>query len=123
MSENKVLKQGTDKGYGQKVRRMKTRCYYTDFVNHCIRFFLSTPESLHMDGKRKADIDNWLAVQYVWNRLQDESKQVLAQVYSLNYRLQEGVRMYCEKTGADENQIWVLVTKTAAAVAKSRGLV
>ena len=114
-----VRKQGTDKG----VRKMKTRCYYTDFVNHCIRFFLSTPDRLQMDGKKKSDIDNWLAVQYVWNRLPDESKKVLTMVYSLNYRLQEGVRMYCEKEGADENETWVTVTKFAASVAKSRGLV
>ena len=107
----------------KQVRRMKTRCYYTDYVNHAIRFYLSTPEALQMEGKRKPDIDNWLAVQVVFRKLTDEQKQVLTEIYKLHYRLPEGVRMYCEKTGADENKIWVLVTKTSAMIAKSRGLV
>lgn len=107
----------------KQVRKLKTRCYYTDFVNHCIRFYLSTPKALQMDGKKKADIDNWLAVQYVWNKLPDNQKQVLSDVYATHHHLAKAVEMYCLKTGAEQNDIWTLVTKTAAAVAKSRGLV
>lgn len=106
-----------------QVRKLKTRCYYTDFVNHCIRFYLSTPKALQMEGKKKADIDNWLAVQYVWNKMPESQKQVLNEVYHTHHHLTEAVKMYCSKTGAEENEVWILVTKTAAAVAKSRGLV
>ena len=104
-------------------KKLKTRCYYTDYVNHIIRFYLSTPETLQMDGKRKADIDNWLAAQDVFRKIGTEEKQVLEEVFRGSHRLPEGVRMYCEKTGADEYKTWVLVTKTVAAVAKRRGLV
>ena len=104
-------------------RKLKTRCYYTDFVNHMIRFYLSTPETLKMDGKRKADIDNWLAVQDVWRKLGAEDKMVIETIFSLHYRVPEGVRMYCENTGADSYKIWVLVTKTCSAIAKRRGLI
>ena len=39
----------------KKVRKpLKTRCYYTDYVNHAIRFYLSTPNKLDMTNKRKA---------------------------------------------------------------------
>ncbi len=107
----------------KQVRRMKTRCYYTDYVNHAIRFYLSTPESLQMDGKRKADLENWMAVQAVFHFLSDEQRQVLTEVYRLNHRLPEGVRMYCDKTGADDKKIWLLITKVNAAIAKRRGLV
>ena len=107
----------------KEVRKLKTRCYYTDFVNHMIRFYLSTPNTLKMDGKRKADIDNWLAVQDVWRKLDPDNKLILEMVYSLHYRLPEGVRIYCEKTGTDPHDVWVLVTKTGANIAKRRGLV
>ena len=107
---------GTDK-------KLKTRCYYTDYVNHMVRFYLSTPDSLQMDGKRKADIENWLAVQYVWHRLSLDDKNILEQIYKAHFRLSEGVRMYCTNTAADEQKIWVLITKTSAAIAKRRGLV
>lgn len=107
----------------KQVRKMKTRCYYTDYVNHAIRFYLSTPDSLLMEGKRKADIENWLAVQAVFHCLSDEQKQVLTEVFKLHYRLPEGVRMYCEKTGTDENKLWIMITKVCSAIAKRRGLV
>ena len=103
-------------------RKIKTRCYYTDFVNHMIRFYLSTPETLKMDGKRKADIDNWLAVQEVWHKIGADDRTILEMIYSLHYRVPEGVRMYCDKTGTDPYKIWVLITKVSAAIAKRRGL-
>lgn len=103
--------------------KIKTRCYYTDYVNHMVRFFLSTPDTLQMEGKRKADIDNWIAVQDIWHRLGTDDKQVLQQIFKAHHRLQEGVRIYCEETGADNLKTWVLVTKTLAAIAKRRGLV
>jgi predicted RNA binding protein with dsRBD fold (UPF0201 family) len=76
-----------------------------------------------MEGKNKADIDNWLAVQYVFNKLHRDDKQTLAEVYAKHYRIADAVRIYCEETGTDEDKVWILITKTAAAVAKSRGLV
>ena len=106
-----------------QVRKLKTRCYYSDYVNHAIRFYLTTPHTLQMQGKRKADIENWLAVQDVFHKLPDEDKQVIADVYRSHFRLSEGVRMYCEKTGADPYKVWVLITKTSSLIAKRRGLV
>ena len=106
-----------------KVRKLKTRCYYTDYVNHAIRFYLSTPDSLDMTGKRKADMENWIAVQSVFHILKPEDRQVLTEVYKAHFRLPEGVRIYCEKTGEDEKRIWILVTKVVSAIAKRRGLV
>lgn len=104
-------------------KKMRTRCYYTDYVNHMIRFFLSTPEQVQVQGKRKADIDNWISVQNVWHRLPDSDKQVLTTIFGLDHKVAEGVRKYCEQTGADVRKTWVLVTKTCATIAKVRGLV
>lgn len=110
-------------GAENQVRKpLKTRCYYTDYVNHAIRFYLSTPERLDMTGKRKADMDNWIAVQSVLHFMKPEDKQVLTEVYKASHRVTEGVRMYCERTGTDEHKVWVLITKTSAAIAKRRGL-
>lgn len=107
----------------KQVRKLKTRCYYTDYVNHAIRFYLSTPDTLQVNGKRKADVSNWIAVQTVFHCLPDADKQVLTEVYQAHHRLPEGVRIYCEKTGADERKVWVLITKACSAIAKRRGLV
>ena len=106
----------------KNVRDLKTRCYYTDYVSHAIRFYLSTPETLKTEGKRKADIENWIAVQSVWHRLKPEEKEVLETIYK-THKIGEGVRTYCKETGANEYDIWVLITKTGSAIARRRGLV
>lgn len=112
-------KMGTEK----QVRKLKTRCYYTDYVNHAVRFYLTCPKTLLTEGKRKADIDNWMAVQAIFYRLSDTDKQVLTDVYKAHHRLSEGVRIYCEKTGTDERKLWILITKVSAAIARRRGLI
>ena len=121
MSEEQVRKTGTETK--KKVRKLKTRCYYTDYVNHAIRFYLTTPETLKLDGKRKADLDNWVAVQSVFHSLGDEKRAIVEEIYRSCYRVPDGVKMYCEKTGTDPLKVWVLITKTCAAIAKRRGLV
>ena len=103
-------------------KQLKTRCYYTDYVNHAIRFYLSTPERLDMTGKRKADMENWIAVQSVFHFMKPEDKQVLTEVYKAHHRITEGVRIYCEKTGVDTQKVWNLITKVSAMIAKRRGL-
>lgn len=107
----------------EQVQKLKTRCYYTDYVSHMVRFYLSTPETLQMEGKRKADIENWIAVQDIWRKLGADDKQVLIDVFKAHHRLSEGVRIYCDRTGADNLDTWKLVTKTLSAIAKRRGLV
>ena len=107
----------------QVQKSIKTRCYYSDYVNHMIRFYLSTPDTLQMEGKRKADIDNWIAVQYVWHKLSADEKGVLEDIYKAHFRLAEGVRIHCEKYKCDPLVTWKLITKVQAFVAKRRGLV
>ena len=111
MSENKVQKP------------MRTRCYYTDYVNHTVRFYLTTPDTLHMEGKRKADVMNWMAVQAVWHGLSEDNKKVLTDIYNRHHWITEAVKLYCKESGADMKKIWVLITKTSAAIAKKRGLI
>ena len=106
-----------------KVRKLKTRCYYTDYVNHMVRFYITCPDVITTAGKRKADIENWMAVQAVFHALKPEEKQVLTEIYNSHYRLTEGVRIYCKEHSANERKTWIFVTKVCAAIAKRRGLV
>ena len=121
MSEEQVRETGTESK--KKVRKLKTRCYYTDYVNHAIRFYLTTPETLKLEGKRKADLENWVAVQSVFHSLSPDKRAIVEDVYKSCYRVPEGVKKYCQKSGTEEQKVWILITKTCAAIAKRRGLV
>ena len=116
MGANEV-KKGTDK------ERVRTRCYYSDYVNHAIRFYLTTPDTLMMQGKRKADVENWMAVQAVFHFLKEDEKRVLTDVYRTHYRITEAVKMYCQKTGTNEGELWKMITRVSAAIARRRGLI
>lgn len=110
----------------KQVRKRNKRCYYSDYVNHAIRFYLSTPESLQTAGKKKADLLNWMAVQSVWYSLPDADKKVLTEVYKRHFRLSEAMRLYClenQLSDSEEEGLWTLIAKTGAAIAKRRGLI
>lgn len=106
-----------------KKKKLKTRCYYTDYVNHAIRFYLSTPETLKLDGKRRADVENWMSVQAVFHCLKDEDRQMIETIYKSNYRVANGVKEYCETNKVSERKAWILITKVGAAIARRRGLI
>ena len=121
MSEQKKVRKN-------KVRRFKTRCYYTDYVNHAIRFYISCPDTLQTAGKRKADLLNWMAVQSVFYRLKPEDKELLKEIYGSHYRFTEGFRKYyddhnIQRESPEETKVWIKITKISAAIAKQRGLV
>ena len=103
--------------------KLKTRCYYTEYVNHMIRFYLTCPETLNMDGKRAADISNWLAVQSVMHHLSDEDREKVIAVFKTDYRLPKAVETYCAENNADEYRVWKLLTKVLSRIAHERGLI
>jgi len=104
-------------------RKMKTRCYYTEYVNHMIRFYLTCPDMLTLDGKRRPDIDNWVSVQAVLHALPQADREKVLTIYKRHFNLPTAVGLYCAESGADERETWVLLTKTASMIAKQRGLV
>lgn len=103
--------------------RLKTRCYYTEYVNHMVRFYITCPDSLPTAGKRRVDVENWLAVQSVLHQMPDADRERLVEVYKTHYNLPKAVEMYCEKNNVKETQVWILLTKTSAQIARQRGLV
>ena len=110
----------------KQVRKRNKRCYYSDYVNHAIRFYLSTPEKLTTEGKRNADLLNWMAVQSVFHELSEKDKVLLTEVYNRHYRLSEAVRLYVlehQFTDKEEEGLWTLIAKTGTVIARRRGLI
>ena len=102
--------------------KLKTRCYYTEYVNHMIRFYMTCPDTLKTSGKRRADIENWCAVQAILHCMSDENKQKIFDIYKTHHNIQKAVPMYCGRTGTDESSTWMFLTKTISLIARRRGL-
>ena len=92
-------------------KKLRTRCYYTDYVNHAIRFYLTCPDSLTTTGKRKSDIDNWIAVQAVFHSLSDIDRNTVISIYSTHHRINEAVRQHSAISNTPERTLWILLTK------------
>lgn len=102
---------------------MKTRCFYSEYVNHMIRFFLTCPDGLITKGKRRADIENWIAVQGVLHGLPEDDRVRVVDVYRTHYNLPKAVDLYCQRTGAEQKDIWPLLVRVAGLIARHRGLI
>ena len=108
--------------------KIKTRCYYTDYVNHMIRFYLSTPGGLDLQKRdySASSIANWSAVQMVFNRMGADDKKLVIDVFGCGHYLPKAVDDYCKKHGIDTDEgkddVWKVLSRINAKIARVRGL-
>lgn len=96
---------------------MKT--YYSDFVNHCLRFYARHPEA-----KFKTDTEkkNWLSCDSVLNGLPETDRNTLVAIYSDGDTLADCVYKQAKKRGVKQDYIWKLIGDVERKIAKRRGL-
>jgi hypothetical protein len=99
------------------------RYFYSEYVNHMIRFFLSCPDSLTMDGHTKVDVLNWLSVQAVWAELSEEDRRMIRSLYETRQPYAEAVQRYSEQAGVKPNSVWQSVVRISNKIARQRGLI
>ena len=108
-----------------KDSKLKTKCYYTDYINHAIRFYLSTPDGLNLVGNKysPASIQNWNAVQLVFLHLDPMEKTWIKEIFGYGFHLPKSVEGYCKEKNLDTEEIWKLITRVSAKIARVRGLI
>lgn len=104
--------------------KMKTKCYYTDYVNHMIRFYLSTPEGIDLRKRQysSASIKNWSAVQMVFHRLDETDAKLVQDVFGYGHYLPKAVDDYCKERSVEQDEVWKILSKINAKIARVRGL-
>lgn len=105
---------------------IKTKTYYTDYVNHMIRFYLTTPEGLDLSVKSysSASIDNWLAVQLVFRKINEKDVKLVQDVFGYGHYLPKAVDRYARDKGIeDTGDVWKVLNGVNAKIARVRGLV
>lgn len=107
------------------MTKLKVKCYYTDYVCHMIRFYLSTPDGINLQKRRytNASIANWIAVQMVFHRMEQTEAEMVKAVFECDHYLPKAVDAYCKKTGADADEVWRVLTKVNARIARARELI
>lgn len=109
----------------KKTNALKTKCYYTDYINHAIRFYLSTPDGLDLRQRSytNASVQNWNAVQLVFIHLDPEDNAKLREIYGRASHLPRSVEAYSKEHGLDEEEVWKMITKVSSKIARVRGLI
>lgn len=95
------------------------RSYYSEFVNHCLRFY-----SRHRDPKFHNDAEkrNWYACDNALKSFTDSEREILIAIYAEGDTISDNVYQIAKKTDMKQDTIWKLINDLERKVAKRRGL-
>lgn len=95
------------------------RAFYSDYVNHCLRFYARhTKPQFHS----AADKNNWLACENALNGFTDSEREMLLTIYREGDTIPDNVYQMAKSKGIKQDSIWKLVNELERKVAKRRGL-
>ena len=94
--------------------------FYTDYINHCLRFYARYPEPVF---KSKTDELNWKACDKALKEFSDEERIMILTVYKEYDTLADNVYQLSQEKDISQDVIWTLIHKMAKKVAKNRGLI
>lgn len=97
-----------------------SKTFYSDYVNHCIRFYIRHP---HPKYHSSADKENWLVCDKALNSFSDKDRHLLLAVYSTEGdNLADSVNQVSQDRNVRQETIWKVVNELERKIAKRRGL-
>lgn len=96
---------------------MKT--YYSDYVQHCMRFYARHPNPKF---KSETEKQNWNACDSALKNFEVSEKDILMDIYRSGDTLADNVYIASVKLNVNQNIIWKLISKLEKLIAKRRGL-
>lgn len=96
-----------------------SRAFYSDYVNHCLRFY-----ARHQNPRFKsaADKNNWTACDNALKGFSDSDREILLTVYREGDTLADNVYQISKARNIKQDTVWKLVNELERKVAKRRGL-
>lgn len=100
--------------------------FYADYVNRMLRFYarkIHSGEVLQMKFKSDVDEKNWGSVARVIDRLPEQDKYVIIEVYRRGDTLADNIYWVAKELKVEQDMIWTLVSKVTKRIAKERKLI
>lgn len=96
------------------------RTFYSDYVNHCLRFYArhEKPE-FHSESDKK----NWISCDNALKTFNDSDREMLITIYREGDTIPDNVYQMAKAKHIKQDTIWKLITELERKVAKRRGLV
>lgn len=95
------------------------RSYYSDFVTHCMKFYVRYPDPKF---KSEAEKKNWYACQNALKDCSDTERDMIVAVYANGDTISDSVYQAAKKFKVKQDVIWNLLNDLERKVAKRRGL-
>lgn len=96
------------------------RNFYSDYVQHCMRFYARHPSPKF---KSDADKQNWKACDSAINGFTGKEQALLIAVYTENDTIPDNVYKVSTENGVKQDTIWKLINELERRVAKRRNLI
>ena len=100
--------------------------YYSEFVRHCLRFYVKTLDEGrggHPIFRNEVERENWSACYNVLNNLSERDQDTVSYLYRPGDTIADKIYELSKSKGIQQDTIWSLVNRVERAVAKRRGLV
>lgn len=96
-----------------------SRAFYSEYVNHCLRFYARHPNSKF---KSAADKNNWAACDSAFKGFSDSEREMLLTIYREGDTIPDNVYQIAKSKGIKQDSVWKLINELERKVAKRRGL-
>lgn len=95
------------------------RAFYSEYVNHCLRFYARYPRPKYHS---EADKKNWRACDNSLKTFPDREREILLFVYREGDSIPDNVYQIAKTKKIDQDSVWKLINELERKVAKKRGL-
>lgn len=96
------------------------RTYYSDYTQHCMRFY-----ARHPNPKFRSDADkqNWYACEHALKGFTDADRDILLFIYREGDTIPGNVYRVSVQKNIKQDKIWALVNELEHKIAKRRSLI
>ena len=102
------------------------RPYYSEFVRHCLRYYVKTLEDGHGGHpvfRTEAERNNWSACYHALKNFSARDMNMVSRIYGPGDTIADKIYEISKNTGVSQDTLWSLVNRVERGVAKKRGLI
>lgn len=97
--------------------------YYSQYVNHMLRFYARYCDKNLENFKKPVNAKNWQAVKTVLDKLPENDRNVIIEVYRRRDTLADNIYEVSKELGIDQDVIWIMLNKVTKKIAQERELI
>ena len=100
------------------------RPYYSEFVRHCLRYYIKTIDDgeFFPNFRSEADRRNWNACHDVMKDMPKEEKETLFRIYRKGDTIADNIYHLSIERGVTQDALWAVAVRLERKIAKKRGL-